>query len=222
MVSIDSLLPSGTTVHQSDTTKKRIQVFLTAAKVKTSCVEMMANDAVSYRFFEQAGFKGLTDGIQHELNLCINRKSVVTWVQEAADCIRFRIAKLLKKRLFNIIVDAASRFGRSVLCITAQFVDAGKIELFCLGMKEMNVRHTAHNIAEEIKSVLALYNLDILQVYSVSSDNASNMISAVRVLTEQQKEEIRDMLSLRSELDTELDDQLDYFNAGYGKFKLIL
>lgn len=214
-------------VYRQSTTsaKKRISITLDASKLKRSCVEMAAIDATPYRFFEQMGFKHLTEGMQRELNIAINRKSVGSWVEEAADHVKFKIANLLKNKMFNVVIDAASRFGRSVLSITAQLVDNAQIKLYCLGLVEMSNRHTARNIAEEVKLILALYNLELSQVYSVSSDNASNMLSVVRLLTDQQKDDIRDMVFGRTryvgnEMDS-IDDDFDYFNAGYGKFSYL-
>ncbi|XP_062538457.1 uncharacterized protein LOC134206744 [Armigeres subalbatus] len=56
----------------------------------------------------------------------------------------------------------------------------------------MSGRHTALNIVDEIKLILDAYHLDLTQVYSISSDNGSNMLNAAEILTQEQQAELID------------------------------
>lgn len=64
------------------------------------------------------------------------------------------------------------------LGISAQLYckDQKKIQDFTLGMIEMKQQNTGSNLKQEVMNLLSLYNINILQIYSCTSDNGKNMI----------------------------------------------
>lgn len=176
---------------------------------------MVASDGTSFRFFEQKGFKRLTKGIQEALNCTVNRSNVVEWSDEAAATVRAKIAEELRCRLINITIDAATRFNRSVLGITAQYIHNGKIQHRGLSVMEIMNRHTASNILDELLLVLATYQIKSYQVYSWSSDNASNMLNAAALLSDHQRRELSALFVSQTDCNTGNVDETD--NIDYGK-----
>ena len=73
---------------------------------------------------------------------------------------------------------------------------AGKIVLRSLAMRELTVRHTAHNLRNILVDILSQYDIDIQKIYTVTTDNGANMLSSVRLLSEQQLNETNDYLDL--------------------------
>lgn len=65
-----------------------------------------------------------------------------------------------------------------------------KIIDFTLGMIEMKMQNTGVNLLQEVKNILNLYNLNIVQIYSCTSDNGKNMIKLGEVMDQYQQEHI--------------------------------
>lgn len=200
-----------------DASGKRKREDTEVKNLKRSCVEMMAFNGASFLSFEGIGFRRLTKSTQDRCKLHVNRSNAVDFLTEASSMVRKLISQELKLKMFNICVDAATRFGHSILGVTAQFIDAGIVQHRGLAMLPMANRHTALNISKEIETVLEEYDLNITQVYSISMDNASNMTNAGEFLSEEQQEELvqlsRESTDSRYTCD---DDEIDLNAMGYG------
>lgn len=176
---------------------------------------MAAFDAVSFSFFEGKGFKRCTGGTQRELGVVANRRNVVDWVDAAAAGIRSQISAELKGRMFNIIIDAASRFGHSVLGITSQVIENRKFKHRCLAMVPLTDRHTAVNLADEVQLALAVYDLSISQVSTIGLDNAKNVTKCGDFLSEAQQDQLK-LMAEEFGKSNQLEEE-DLTFAGYGK-----
>lgn len=201
----------------SDAPGKRKREDTEVKNLKRSCVEMMAFNGASFRSFEGIGFRRLTKSTQDRCKLHVNRSNAVEFLTEASSMVKKLISQDLKLKMFNICVDAATRFGHSILGVTAQFIDAGIVQHRGLAMLPMANRHTALNISKEIETVLEEYDLNITQVYSISMDNASNMTNAGEFLSEEQQEVLVQLS--RESTDSRYtcnDDEVDLNAVGYG------
>ena len=179
---------------------------------------MMAFDGFSFSFFEGSGFRRLSGALQSQAGLVANRSKVVAWIDETAARIRSFIAAELQNRMFTISADIASRFGHRILGVMAQFLDCGKVIHRVLAIMPLTNRHTAINIADEIKLVLAVYDREICEAYSFGVDNAINMVNAGYLLSETQRERLREFLeSLQKSVGYESEDS-DLLLAGYGMY----
>lgn len=114
----------------------------------------------------------------------------------------------MQEKPLSLKVDSASKHGRHLFCINAQYtmdeqvvtstlgnvqVFYVKIEcvltyLFILGMIDVKERQTAKFLKTKIVETLPKYNIKLDQVVTVTCDNGANMLAAVRELqTEYQK-----------------------------------
>ena len=140
---------------------------------------------------------------------------MLAWIDEAAARISSAIAAELQNRMFTISADIASRFGHRILGVWTQCFDCGKIIHRVLAIMPLTNRHTAINIADEIKLVLAVYDREICEAYSFGVDNAINMVNAGYLLSETQRERLREFLeSLQKSVGYESEDS-DLLLAGY-------
>lgn len=65
------------------------------------------------------------------------------------------------------------------------FMLENKIVIRTLGrMIEVNFQQTAENLKEQILAVLMEYEINLLQVYCVTTDNGANMLKAIKLLKE--------------------------------------
>ena len=84
--------------------------------------------------------------------------------------------------MISIKIDSASRLGKSVIGINAQYIRNGKIILRTLEIREVDDHLTENYIKNVIIDVIQSYNLEVNQIYSVTSDNGGNMLKAAELL----------------------------------------
>lgn len=114
--------------------------------------------------------------------------------------IREKLRKELKGKLLALKVDAATRHNRSILGINVQFVANGKIQIRTLAMIELTESHTAENLLDTILDVLRSYGLTIYNIYSLTTDNAKNVVKISKLIGEVQCDApVENLLALDSE-----------------------
>lgn len=168
--------------------KSIVKIQMDSASLKLSCVKMLTRDALPFRIMESEGFSEIVNPIAHELGITINPSNIKTHVKRVADQIRSVITDELHCRMFSLKIDSASKHGRSILGINAQFISGDEIQIRTLAMLEMFTRHTAENLKKEILSVLASYNCSIHQIITITTDNGANLVKCVSLLDEVEAE----------------------------------
>lgn len=84
--------------------------------------------------------------------------------------------------LLSIKVDCVSRLDRSIIGINAQYIENGDIVIHTLSMKEIFVKHTGLNLSNIIVGVLKSFEINMDRIYSITVDNAANMICVGKFL----------------------------------------
>ena len=73
--------------------------------------------------------------------------------------------------------------------INVQLANNKKLDIYTLGIIELNKKHTAENIKEEIERILSEFSINKRQVYAVTTDNGRNMLKAVDRLSDSNVED---------------------------------
>lgn len=107
---------------------------------------------------------------------------VVKDLSTATCQIELAIKKELRGKLISIMIDIASKYGRSVLGVSVQFIKDDKIVLRTLRMFQLNDTHTGDRLASILKSIFDDYDININQVYTITTDNGKNLLKAVKNL----------------------------------------
>lgn len=142
-------------------------------------IELVTLNGRPFSAVEDSGLCKIIDPIKKSLNITMDRKKISKLVDERAIDIRKRISEELQGRFFSLKLDIASRLDRSVLAINAQFIDKDSLQIRTLAVTELTRAHTGEYIKEVVLSVLDRYSLSANQVYTITTDNARNMIKAV-------------------------------------------
>ncbi|KAH9383985.1 hypothetical protein HPB48_025962 [Haemaphysalis longicornis] len=124
---------------------------------------------------EDSGFRKILDPLLDGLSTktVINAENIRTRVSLLADEMREEIRQQVKGRLISLKVDCVTRMDRSMLGVNLQFVSDGKIVLRTLAIKELKEGHTAGYLQSILLEVLAAYNVELCQVYSITTDNGT-------------------------------------------------
>ncbi|KAH7949152.1 hypothetical protein HPB49_005659 [Dermacentor silvarum] len=124
----------------------------------TSCVELVTRNGLPLRLIDDSGFRKIIDPVLKALSAkrAITAETVKDKVQEQAKCKREEISQTLRKRMFSLKIDCASRLDRALLGINVQYAENGKLILQPLAMKELFDRHTAEHLTSGEKHSVTL------------------------------------------------------------------
>lgn len=193
---------------ERESRKRRMSPSVQGPTKKATCVlngvrmsiEKMEESAVSLVSDSLRPFKAIDDpGYQVYVQACMEqfpedeRRAISSYttrqkVETKARQVRADLTNELSNRIISLKVDAATRGTRSFLGINAQYIEEGKIILRNLANREMHVRHTASNICDVVREVLREYNIPLKNVYSITSDNGTNIILAGQLLNDYMEE----------------------------------
>jgi hypothetical protein len=96
-------------------------------------------------------------------------------------------------KLFSIKEDAATKFDRGLLGINGQFLRDGAMQIRTLGVIELTQREKRLYLKTKLESLLENYGVSPLSVYSITTDNGANMVKAVTLLENDQKDILEKM-----------------------------
>lgn len=85
------------------------------------------------------------------------------------------IKKEVKGIFVSLMVDTATKYRRSILGISLQFLRGSSIVIRSIGMMHLTSSHSARYIADKIFDQLNFFDIKISQIISITTDNASNM-----------------------------------------------
>lgn len=118
-----------------------------------------------------------------------------------------QIKEEVKCKFVSLMVDTATKFKRSILGISLQYMLGSTIVIRTIGMMNLTASHTADHIATRILERLRLFDIKTAQLISVTSDNASNMTAMIQRFNEifgQDTDTFEDIVSQTDECDQEL------------------
>lgn len=159
-------------------------------KLVFSCVELVAINSQPFSLLSCSGFR---NAVQQKLNafqlagcnLNLNDHHVheiKEKVIEVAMNIKQQVKTEMKGKIISLMVDGATRNGRSIFGINAQYKIDGRLKLVTLSMKELHQAHTAEYLSSILQQVSNEYEIDLSQVISITTDNGSNMLAMVKDL----------------------------------------
>lgn len=159
-----------------------------------ACIEMVTKNGMPFSTMEATGFTRilhpiLNGGPTKNSRKMINRKNIVEHLDKKVICFVENVKKEVNGRLISLMMDMASRHNRSVLGISAQYMVNNKPVVRTLAMDRVNDRHTAKNLFDHVLSVLRKFDISVSQIFSITTDNGSNMLKTTEFINDLQKDE---------------------------------
>ncbi|KAL5239421.1 hypothetical protein ACI65C_006831 [Semiaphis heraclei] len=115
----------------------------------------------------------------------INAHNIKNHILSASNEIVSQIKSDVKNQLISLKIDCVKRHHRSILGVNIQYIKDGKICLSTLAMVEMHEKHTSANLKKMLLETLSKYNVKKEQLYSITCDNAANMIKLARIMNDE-------------------------------------
>lgn len=197
--------------------KPETSIFVQREKMLHSCVEMVTINSLPFRVLSQSGFKsaiedkldafkeaGVPLNLFNENVLEIKEK-----VRQTAAKIREKIKTETRNKMISVMVDSATRNGRSIFGISIQYKYNGVLQVVTIAMRELHESHTAQNLAKVLLEVLYEYGIKLNQTLSITTDNGSNMLAMVKEAERQLKEERKNDINEQSNKTTDASTESD-------------
>jgi hypothetical protein len=168
--------------------KKVKNLILSRGQYIKDCVMLAVIKMVAFSLFDFGSFRNLAEIHSVSSGTIVNGKNIVNFISSTAKCIRDKISAEVKHKLVSIKIDIASRLNRSVLGVNVQFFceTRKKLIIRTLGIIELNRSHTAVYLKSELKKLLAVFAIDVRDIYTFTSDNGANMICLGKLMRRNQ------------------------------------
>lgn len=153
-----------------------------------ACVKMTTVHGLPFQSIEYAGFKEIIHPIEEALGITINSSNIHQYITKCSDKIKQIIINEVANKIVCLKIDSATKYDRSVLGVNLQYLVGPKIVIRTLAMIEVTKQHTAGNLKVEILNVLKEYNVNLLQILCITTDNGANMVKAVKLLKKESLE----------------------------------
>lgn len=123
----------------------------------------------------------------------INIKAIKAMIPDVAYDIKLKIADEVRQKMISLKIDSATCLERRFLGINIQYINGNKIIVRNLAVLEIFSSQTAEYIKARLIEVLNDFMLHEEQIYSITTDNGSNMKRTTRLLGGQYYTEDEDM-----------------------------
>lgn len=160
-----------------------LNLQLERLKLLQYCVELTTINKQPFALLLKSGFQKIVADKLQELQkggLGLNLKdtsfgAVQTHIHKTAERIRSIIGCEIKNRLFSTSTDIVTKNNRSIFGIYIQYMMSGELRIGCAGMRELHDRHTGKYLSEILDACLKNYGASLHNVFSLTTDNGSNM-----------------------------------------------
>lgn len=158
---------------------------VTRLKFIQNCAKMVAVSGRPFRSLSDPGFIGHTEENMKKLQIgaladglsAPNYSAVKQHINYLADRVFAQIRSEVQNNFVCVMVDGASKFRRSILGISIQYVCEGTVVLRSVGMINLTSSHTAAYLMEQILSRLNFIGVENNRIISITTDNAPNMLA---------------------------------------------
>lgn len=163
-------------------------------------VEMVTINKTPFTTLSSSGFRNIVAADLkkfQEAGMAVNLKDknlkeVKSYLETIANKIRGEVTKEVRNDFISLSVDIASKNHRSILGIYATYIADGIQRVRCIGMEELEQRHTAKYLCGVIQDCLKEYGWRMRRIISLTTDNASNMKALVKSINAHLKEANQD------------------------------
>ncbi|XP_046868428.1 zinc finger BED domain-containing protein RICESLEEPER 2-like [Drosophila willistoni] len=180
---------SGDSQVQESVKKRKISYLTSEESIISSIIKIVTTDGKPFLFLDSEGFMDIMNPIYSSLGMNpITSRNVINFVKVKEHSIKENIKALVKDKLVSLKIDVATRMDKSILGVNLQLIDASlyttEIVVKTLGMIQLEESHTGAYIKQKILDILMDYDINVEQIFSITSDNGRNMIKAVQVLND--------------------------------------
>lgn len=150
------------------------------------CAEFVTVNGEPFTALNKSGFVRLNlEKLQTLRNagygdgLGTHNEAIMKHIEYLSSEIIHQIKTEVKGQFVSLMVDTATKYRRSIMGISLQFLRGTSIVIRSIGMIHLESSHSARYIADKIFEQLRIFDVNISQVISITTDNASNMTAMI-------------------------------------------
>lgn len=157
-------------------------------KLLNNLVEIVA---LNGRPFKSLSDSGLQEILQDKLNalkaagigICLSDPDfpeVKKHLHEMATRVRKKIKEEVSGRALFLMVDIVKKNQRAIFGVSIQYIIDANLKVRSIGMIELEQSNTAKYLADVICERLKMYEIDLKQIFTITTDNGKNVLKMVR------------------------------------------
>lgn len=151
-------------------------------------IEMVALNGRPFTIIHDSGFQAIIRETLEKLQaggfgLSLshpNFPEVKEHMHEMAAKVRDKLKAEFRGRALSILGDIVTKNQRSIFGFSVQLIIDGEHKVRSIGMIELHQSHTAVYLADVLCTRLNLYEINLKQIFTITTDNAANVHKMIR------------------------------------------
>lgn len=186
--------------EKSENKKKKVSVLIDEDDINRACVLLVTKDGRPFSALNDKGFRmilnPILEGLQKQgTKVTINAKNIKAQIDANVIKLKERIKKETEGRILSLMIDTVTKHLASTLGINLQYICEDQVIVRTIGMARCLESKTGEYLANVIKQYLREYNIDLAQIYTLTTDNGGNMLTTSRWMDQSSKLENKDIVS---------------------------
>lgn len=179
---------------------ERLQLLQIRCEIKVqniidACVDLVTVNGMSLCCLDSSAFNTILKPYvialgRQGIQLAINRTNIKHHIFQRTKKIIEMIKNNVKSKLICLMIDIASRYGRSILGVSIAYWMDEKVQINTIGMHTLTVSHTGRNIRSIIKENLIKFGIEIEQICGITTDMGTNVTKAAALLDNDLNEQL--------------------------------
>lgn len=155
-----------------------------------NCVEFVAVNGKPFTLLNTSGMKKLLENDYQSLKIggfasglrSPHFRSIKNHIKYLCSVIMEKIKAETDGAAISVMADGATKYGRSILGLSIQYMHHGQLKIRTVGMINMTESQTAENLMNAIIDRLKMYKIETHQLISITTDNANAMTAMVNLI----------------------------------------
>lgn len=163
------------------------------------CMEFVVINGRPYAIFEDSGFLKIVEPITKAFKLSGRSVSFNRCVMEdnanaIRELVKNRIKSEMNGKLLSLKIDLTTHMNRCILGVNVQYYLQDTLVVRTLAMKRIFDGTTGVNLAIVLKQIMADYDVDVKRIYTITTDNGTNVMKCARIMPIFQGNQLEDYL----------------------------
>lgn len=164
-----------------------VNVNISRKEFVSGCLKFVVLDGRPFNIFRDIGFQQIVSPILREFDRINEHIPLgLHYIQRIAKNVQIYIVNQIKSemmgKLVSLQLDLTNHFQRCILGISVQYYVGNELVLRVLAMRRLQESTSALNLATEIRRILGEYDVDVDNIYTVTTDNGANVLLCTQIL----------------------------------------
>lgn len=167
--------------------RQTASVKIDRSELLLACLELTTVNGRPFSMLDDSGFQRILRPIIDEfrskdISVPLNPKYIKLKANEMQEIVKNRIKSEMKGKLLSFQIDLTRHLQRCIFGLNVQYYIDDKLVVRTLAMKRLLEQTYGINLANEMRDILESFDVDVDDVYTVTSDNETNVLSCISSL----------------------------------------